>query len=66
MNDANIVIIPMCTSVTDMLATETTIDLVKSNLPDTPIVYVINSINRFKFTKEFMEFFKEEPIYCLP
>lgn len=50
--------------------TETTIDLVKRNAPDTPIVYVVNGTNRFKATKEFMEFFKEEhkdePIYCLP
>ncbi len=48
----------------------TTIDLVKRNAPDTPIVYVVNGTNRFKVTKEFMEFFKEEhkdePIYCLP
>ena len=40
------------------------------NAPDTPIVYVVNGTNRFKATKEFMEFFKEEhkdePIYCLP
>lgn len=54
----------------DMPATETMIDLVKRNAPDTPIVYVVNGTNRFKATKEFMEFFKEEhkdePIYCLP
>ena len=68
--DADVVIIPMRPSVTDMPATETTIDLVKRNAPDTPIVYVVNGTNRFKATKEFMEFFKEEhkdePIYCLP
>ena len=67
---ADVVIIPMRPSVTDMPATETTIDLVKRNAPDTPIVYVVNGTNRFKATKEFMEFFKEEhkdePIYCLP
>ena len=49
--DADVVIIPMRPSVTDMPATETTIDLVKRNAPDTPIVYVVN---------------KDEPIYCLP
>ena len=58
--DADVVIIPMRPSVTDMPATETTIDLVKRNAPDTPIVYVVNGTNRFKATKEFMEFFKEE------
>lgn len=40
--DADVVIIPMRPSVTDMPATETTIDLVKRNAPDTPIVYVVN------------------------
>lgn len=67
--DADVVIIPMRPRVTDMPATETTIDLVKRNAPDTPIVYVVNGTNRFKVTKKFMEFFKEEhkdePIYCL-
>lgn len=45
--DADVVIIPMRPSVTDMPATETTIDLVKCNAPDTPIVYVVNGTNRF-------------------
>lgn len=40
--DADVVIIPMCPSVTDMPAAETTIDLVKRNAPDTPIVYLVN------------------------
>lgn len=48
----------------------TIVAFVKRNAPDTPIVYVVNGTNRFKATKKFMEFFKEEhkdePIYCLP
>ena len=43
--DADVVIIPMRPSVTDMPATETTIDLVKRNAPDTPIVWLMVQID---------------------
>ena len=68
--DADLIIVPMRPTTTDMPATEVTLELVKDNAPDTPVVYVVNGINRFRATQEFLEFMNEEhagePIYCLP
>lgn len=58
--DADLIVVPMRPTTTDMPATEVTLELIKDNAPGTPVVYVINGMNRFRATQEFVEFFMEE------
>ena len=59
--DADLIIIPTRPTLTDIPATERTIDVVKeNNTRNVPVIYVINGMNRFRATQEFMEYFMAE------
>ena len=68
--DADVIVVPMRPTTTDMPATEVTLQLIRDNAPHTPVVYVVNGVNRFRATQEFMEFFTEEHphdrVYLIP
>ena len=68
--DADVIVVPMRPTTTDMPATEVTLQLIRDNVPHTPVVYVVNGVNRFRATQEFMEFFTEEHphdrVYLIP
>lgn len=68
--DADVIIVPMRPTTTDMPATDVTMELIKDNAPHTPVIYVVNGTNRFRATQEFLEFFTEEHpfdrVYLIP
>ena len=59
--DADLIIIPTRPTLSDMPATNRTIEVVQeNNKRGVPVVYVVNGMNRFRATEEFMEYFMSE------
>lgn len=58
---ADLIIIPTRPTLSDIPATENTIKIVKeNNINNVPVIYVINGMNRFRATQEYMEYFMGE------
>lgn len=58
---ADLIVIPTRPTLSDIPATENTIKIVKeNNINNVPVIYVINGMNRFRATQEYMEYFMGE------
>lgn len=59
MQDANIIIIPTRMTPRDLPPLETMIGLINSANIKVPVIYAMNGWNRYRATKEFMDWFSE-------
>lgn len=58
---ADLIVIPTRPTLSDIPATENMIKIVKeNNINNVPVIYVINGMNRFRATQEYMEYFMGE------